>query len=115
GAATSPGGGGGGGAATTTGGAGAGRAGMSGGERGGREGMRGEERGGREGMRGDRRGGADVNVRIGGRGGDREFIHGRRFHRGVGVVGVGVGGCRMIVKRVFFRHHMVVRRIKRCF
>jgi hypothetical protein len=66
-------------------------------------------------MRGDRRGGgADVNVRIGGRGGDRDFVHGRRFHRGIGV-GVAVGGCRMIVKRVFFRHHMVVKRIRRCF
>jgi hypothetical protein len=30
-------------------------------------------------------------------------------------VGVAVGGCRMIVKRVFFRHHMVVKRIRRCF
>jgi hypothetical protein len=28
---------------------------------------------------------------------------------------IGVGRCRMIVKRVFFRHHMVVKRIRRCF
>jgi hypothetical protein len=88
------------------------REGMRGEGRGDRDGMRREGRGDRDGMRGGRRGGADVNIRIRGDRGDRGYAYGRRFHRGMRI---GVGRCRMVVKRIFFRHHMVVKRIRRCF
>jgi hypothetical protein len=70
-------------------------------------------------MRGDRRGGADVNVRIGGgdrgygRGHGRDVIYG---HRRPGYrIGIGGGGCRIVVVKRRIGHRVIIKKMKRCY
>lgn len=87
--------------------------------RGDRGGMRGD-RGGMRGDRGEMRGRERTNVNVNIRGGERYGYHGRgygyRYHRGprYGVVVPGAR-CRVVVVRKYYRHRLVVKKIRRCY